>query len=291
MMPKINIQNVVSVVKTEQSFDLDTIGRILAYCIYQPSMKCLIYKPRRHTGTFLIFRSGKIVYTGGPSESYARIAPIRLLEIIENNGIVILKKPRAEIVNIVATTNLDGKLNIEKIAQTLEKVIYEPEQFPALIYRLNEPKTTFLIFPNGKLVCTGAKSEKDVTEAINRVFEIFQEKNFITSNVIVATNGGTPQNYKWPSGGNGKSCSFFPCHKGIDENSFDCRFCYCPFYPCLDRQLGRLTPDGYWDCSDCMLPHIPEIADYIRYLEDHLFEVVKAKYLKYLNGRVCLTKT
>jgi transcription initiation factor TFIID TATA-box-binding protein len=291
MMPKINIQNVVSVVKTEQLFDLKAIGGILTYSTYLPSMECLIYKPRRHVGTFLIFRSGKIVYTGGPSESYARVAPIKLLRIMENNGIVILKKPRAEVVNIVATTNFDGKLNIEEIAQTLDKVIYEPEQFPALIYRLDEPRTTFLIFSSGKLVCTGAKSEEDATKAINKVFEIFQEKNLIAPNIVVAADGGTPQNCKRPLGGNGRSCSFFPCHEGVDEDSLDCRFCYCPFYPCLDRQLGKMTPNGNWDCSDCILPHIPEIADYIRYLEDHLFEVVKAKYLKYLNGRVCLTKT
>lgn len=39
-----------------------------------------------------------------------------------------------------------------------DKVQYEPEVFPGLVYRMKSPKVTFLIFVSGKIVVTGAKS-------------------------------------------------------------------------------------------------------------------------------------
>ena len=47
---------------------------------------------------------------------------------------------------------------MEKAAFTLGKTMYEPEQFPGLIYRMEEPKVVILLFASGKLVCTGAKT-------------------------------------------------------------------------------------------------------------------------------------
>jgi transcription initiation factor TFIID TATA-box-binding protein len=35
---------------------------------------------------------------------------------------------------------------------------FNPQTFPGLIYRMNNPKITFLIFTNGKVIITGAKS-------------------------------------------------------------------------------------------------------------------------------------
>ena len=57
--------------------------------------------------------------------------------------------------------------------------MYEPEQFPGLIYRMDDPKVVILLFASGKLVCTGAKREQDVYEAVNKLHEILEEKNLI----------------------------------------------------------------------------------------------------------------
>jgi len=81
-----------------------------------------------------------------------------------------------------------------------------------------------------------------------------------------------------------KNCEFYPCHieefkqAGLDPNIQDCDFCFCPFYPCLERALGQLTTEGTWDCSHCILPHIPEVASFIRHLEKHLFGVLRSRY-------------
>jgi transcription initiation factor TFIID TATA-box-binding protein len=44
--------------------------------------------------------------------------------------------------------------------------MYEPEVFPGLIYRMQDPKTVFLIFSTGKIVCTGTKNKIDVKNAV-----------------------------------------------------------------------------------------------------------------------------
>lgn len=52
-----------------------------------------------------------------------------------------------------------------------------------------------------------------------------------------------------------KDCAFFPCHKVIDENHFNCMFCYCPLYPYeCGGQYIKLS-NGIKDCSNCTIPH------------------------------------
>jgi transcription initiation factor TFIID TATA-box-binding protein len=75
-----------------------------------------------------------------------------------------------KIENIVASANLNVELDLYGIAREVENVEYEPEQFPGAILKLKEPKTSLLLFKNGKLICTGAKSEGEVERAINKAY-------------------------------------------------------------------------------------------------------------------------
>jgi transcription initiation factor TFIID TATA-box-binding protein len=47
--------------------------------------------------------------------------------------------------------------------------MYEPEQFPGLIYRMKVPKTVILLFKSGNIVCTGAKSDEMVEESVKKL--------------------------------------------------------------------------------------------------------------------------
>ena len=54
-----------------------------------------------------------------------------------------------------------------------------------------------------------------------------------------------------------EKCEYFPCHKGVDPENFNCLFCYCPLYS-KGRECGgnfRYTEKGIKDCSDCTVPH------------------------------------
>ena len=76
---------------------------------------------------------------------------------------------------MVASATLHKKIDLEAAADLLDNVMYEPEQFPGLIYRMRDPKTVLLLFSSGKLVCTGAKSEEMVHESVNKVYEILDD--------------------------------------------------------------------------------------------------------------------
>jgi transcription initiation factor TFIID TATA-box-binding protein len=70
-------------------------------------------------------------------------------------------------------------IDLEKAALVLGKTMYEPEQFPGLIYRMDEPKVVILLFASGKLVCTGAKKEQDVHDAVLKLHKILEEQELI----------------------------------------------------------------------------------------------------------------
>ena len=59
------------------------------------------------------------------------------------------------------------------------RIAYEPEQFPGLTYRMEDPKVVFLIFSSGKLVCTGAKREEDVHQGGIKLHQQLDEKTLI----------------------------------------------------------------------------------------------------------------
>jgi len=65
-----------------------------------------------------------------------------------------------QIQNVVAVAVLDQKLDLLSIVKAFRNVEYRPKKFPGLVFRLKQPKTSTLIFGSGKMVCTGAKSEK-----------------------------------------------------------------------------------------------------------------------------------
>ena len=106
---------------------------------------------------------------GARSESLAIKAVRRTVNALKGRGIVIVGEPRIQIQNIVASAKLGGRLNLERAVYTLSKSIYEPEQFPGLIYRMDNPKVVMLLFSSGKIVCAGAKREAEVYEALRRL--------------------------------------------------------------------------------------------------------------------------
>ena len=62
-----------------------------------------------------------------------------------------------------------------------------------------------------------------------------------------------------------KECEYFPCHKGISEEEFNCLFCYCPLYVLGTKCGGNYcyTANGIKDCSSCIVPHQIASAEYI----------------------------
>jgi len=177
----INIENVVATATLHQNIDLDTIVRIFPGVDYRPEQfPGLVYRLKKPKTTSLIFGSGKMVCTGAKSERQARKGIMRVVDELKRNGIVILSKPEIQVQNIVASVGLGGYIDLEKLTYSLKRTMYEPEQFPGLIYRMDDPKVVFLVFSSGKLVCTGGKKEGEVHRAVTKLRETLEEKSLIT---------------------------------------------------------------------------------------------------------------
>lgn len=116
-----------------------------------------------------------MVCTGAKSESEVYKAVKNIMKLLKSHGIEVKNEPMIEIQNVVASANLKAGVDLEKAAFLLEGAMYEPEQFPGLIYRMREPKVVLLIFSSGKVVCTGAKKEEEVKEAVSKIYKKLKE--------------------------------------------------------------------------------------------------------------------
>jgi len=119
------------------------------------------------------------VCTGAKSESDVYKAVKNIIKLLKNHGIEIKSEPIIEIQNIVASAKLRAQVDLEMAAFELEGAMYEPEQFPGLIYRMKEPKVVLLIFSSGNIVCTGARKESQVKEAVDKIYEILKERGVL----------------------------------------------------------------------------------------------------------------
>src|SRR4030043_1321506 len=158
-MPKtkaiINIQNVVATATLNQKVDLNAIVKSFPGVEYHPEQfPGLVFRLKIPKTATLIFNSGKMVCTGAKSEKKARRAVMTVVKELKKGGIIIISKPELKIQNIVASVSLGGKVDLELAVGKLVKTMYEPEQFPGLIYRMDEPKGVILIFASGTLART-----------------------------------------------------------------------------------------------------------------------------------------
>jgi len=166
----VSIQNVVASASLNQRLELESIVRVFPGVEYRPEQfPGLVYRLKKPKTATLIFSSGKMVCTGARSERLAKRAVMKVVEELKSNGIVVVGKPDIHIQNIVASGNLFGRIDLEKTTYALKKTMYEPEQFPGLIYRMDNPTTVMLLFASGKFVCTGARSESQVYEAVKNL--------------------------------------------------------------------------------------------------------------------------
>jgi transcription initiation factor TFIID TATA-box-binding protein len=178
--PEVQIENIVATVILEHPLDLSLIETKLPEVDYNPDQfPGLVYRLEQPKITALIFKSGKMVVTGAKSVNQLVFAVKKILKTLINKGIPIQGKPQIQIQNIVASANLGAIIDLERAALALPGSMYEPEQFPGLIYRMEKPVVVLLIFSSGKMVITGAKREEEVVKSVNSIYERLKENNCI----------------------------------------------------------------------------------------------------------------
>jgi len=176
----VDIVNVVASAGLEHGIDLNALVEAFPTAEYRPEQfPGVIFRLKSPKTATLIFGSGKMVCTGARSEKEARQALLKVVRRLKEAGIVIMGGPEIKIQNVVASANLTGWIDLMGLYE-IEKgmrgrILYEPEQFPGLIYRMEDPKVVILLFASGKLVCTGARKEEEVYVAVERLHKRLEE--------------------------------------------------------------------------------------------------------------------
>ena len=152
MKQEIRVVNIVVSTSLQHDIPLEKMAANLSNTEYNPEQfPGLVIRIKEPKTSALIFSSGKVVCTGARSRDKV--------------------KPEIKIQNIVASGTVGMDLNLNVLAMKMNNTEYEPEQFPGLVYKLIDSsiKATFLLFSNGKVVCTGTKSEKEVKQALQKL--------------------------------------------------------------------------------------------------------------------------
>ena len=168
------IQNIVlSVTYEDTEFNLEKLARSLDGAVYDPEVfPGVVYKSEHPRASFLIFVSGKMNCVGARSMSDAKQAIRKLTRKLRKARIKVKTEPKVKVQNIVASVNFGRKFDLEHIARSFENTEYEPEVFPGLVFRLDDPKAVLLLFVSGKGVCAGVKSMRDVKRAAQKINRI-----------------------------------------------------------------------------------------------------------------------
>ena len=168
----IKVVNIVVSTSLKHDIPLEKMAATLSNTEYNPEQfPGLVIRIKEPKTSALIFSSGKVVCTGARSMDKVEESIKTIIKSLEKINVKITVKPEIKIQNIVASGSVGMDLNLNTLAMKLENTEYEPEQFPGLVYKLAAAKATFLLFSNGKVVCTGTKSEKEVHAALDKLIE------------------------------------------------------------------------------------------------------------------------
>ena len=166
------IQNIVATASLGKPVPLTKLARTQPNTEYNPqTFPGLVLRIKDPKSAVLVFSSGNLVCTGTKSTRQVNEVIRAVIKQLRKINVKITTKPKITVQNIVASGEINLRLNLNFLALEMENTEYEPEQFPGLVYKLIEPNATFLLFSNGKLVCTGTKNRRQLDESMDMLLK------------------------------------------------------------------------------------------------------------------------
>jgi transcription initiation factor TFIID TATA-box-binding protein len=170
MKDELKVQNIVATASLGKDVSLTKLARTNPNTEYNPAtFPGLVLRIKQPKSAVLVFSSGNLVCTGTKSIAQVREVIQQVIKQLKKIGVKVTIKPKINVQNIVASGSIDLSLNLNLLSLELENTEYEPEQFPGLVYKLEDPTATFLLFSNGKLVCTGTKNKEQLDESMKQL--------------------------------------------------------------------------------------------------------------------------
>jgi transcription initiation factor TFIID TATA-box-binding protein len=172
----LKIQNIVATTSLGKDVPLTKLAKTIPNTEYNPEQfPGLVLRIKQPKSAVLVFSSGNLVCTGTKSIAQVKLVIQQVIKTLKKINVKITDKPKITVQNIVASGNIDMALNLNFLALELENTEYEPEQFPGLVYQLVEPNSPFLLFSNGKLVCTGTKNNQQLTDSMEQLIRTLKQ--------------------------------------------------------------------------------------------------------------------
>ena len=177
----ITVENVVMTGWFSEGVDLGVA------CLKLVGSKCswkkfpgLSFKLRSPLATFLLFGNGKFVCTGTKTKIKAEQAITAFLGLLKSEGLVSSQCSfECGVKNLVVSINMAGaSVSLEQFNSEFD-TIYEPEKFPAAVYKMGESKATFLVFLTGKMICSGVADEEELKKTVKEFYNQLLEKKII----------------------------------------------------------------------------------------------------------------
>ena len=166
----LKVQNIVATTSLCKDVSLTKLARTNPNTEYNPdTFPGLVLRVKKPKSAVLVFSSGNLVCTGTKSIAQVKEVIQQVIKQLRKIGVKVTVKPKINVQNIVASGSINLKLDLNLLSLELENTEYEPEQFPGLVYKLGELNATFLLFSNGKLVCTGTKNKQQLDESLKQL--------------------------------------------------------------------------------------------------------------------------
>jgi transcription initiation factor TFIID TATA-box-binding protein len=166
------IVNVVASFSFPHRIDIHQLAEALGAELVSMSRRGFLVAARVRMGNayLLVYHTGRVVCAGATSEREVRAAARKLVEELRSKGFLVVENGLdVKVLNVVASIELGYPVDIESLAERLERCIYEPEIFPGLIL---SDRWTYLVFANGKVNVLGMKSESELGQAVSHIMEV-----------------------------------------------------------------------------------------------------------------------
>jgi len=176
--PEFVITNMVASASLGMELDLFALAQKIKEIEYEPEQfPGAILKFKDPKASLLLFKNGKVVCVGCKKRVLIERTIEKTIKMLTPYAKKILKtkKPKIEITNIVASAALGLELDLYRIAYRVKDVEYEPEQFPGAILKFKDPKASLLLFKNGKVICAGAKNEKEIRIVLRKAKSLLEK--------------------------------------------------------------------------------------------------------------------
>ena len=172
------VENIVASANLKVELDLFNIAMEVDNVEYEPEQfPGAIMRLKDIGTTLLLFKNGKVICSGASSEKEIALGITKASKLIHEvqPNVKVQRDVEYNVVNLVATANLNQTLDLFKTAMSLDNVEYEPEQFPGAILRIDDPKITLLLFKNGKVICAGAKREEFLRKGLEKAAQLIKK--------------------------------------------------------------------------------------------------------------------